>query len=109
MQFLVIGKDGTDEGAADRRAKARPDHIAMGDKLLESGNLWYGAALTGDNGEMIGSAYMVDFKDENELNEWLAIEPYKVGGVWQEIEVLPCITRDPWQFNRPKEFFESRK
>ena len=109
MQFLVIGKDGTDEDAPARRAKARPDHIAMGDKLLASGNLWYGAALTGDEGQMIGSAYMVDFKDENALNEWLAIEPYKVGEVWQDIEILPCNTRDPWQFNRPKEFFESRQ
>jgi hypothetical protein len=28
--------------------------------------------------------------------------------VWQDIEIIKCNTRDPWQFNRPKEFFESR-
>ncbi len=109
MQFLVIGKDGTDADAPNRRAKTRQDHIAMDEQLLECGNLWYGAALTGENGETIGSAYMVDFKDKNELNKWLEKEPYKIGDVWKEIKILPCNTRDPWQFNRPKEFFESRK
>ena len=45
MQYLIIGKDGTDSEAKERRTKARPDHIAMGDKLVASGNLWYAAAL----------------------------------------------------------------
>ncbi len=108
MQFLVLGRDGTDEGAKDRRMKARPDHIAMGDKLFADGNLWYGAAMNDDEGNMIGSIYMVDFESEDALNEWLDVEPYKVGGVWQDIEIIKCNTRDPWQFNRPKEFFESR-
>jgi uncharacterized protein YciI len=109
MQFLVLGYDGTDEGAKERRLKARPDHIAMGDKLNESGNLWYGAALTDDDGGMIGSMYVVDFASEDELHEWLKVEPYKVGGVWVKTEVKKCQTREPWQFNRPKEFFEERQ
>lgn len=92
-----------------RRQAARPRHIANGDKMLEYGSLWYGAALTGDDGEMIGSMYMVDFNDRDALEEWLAAEPYITEGVWQRIEVHPCSTRDPWQFNRPREFFERRK
>lgn len=108
MQFLVLGYDGEDEDAADRRQKARPDHIKLGDKLLKDGNLWYGAALTDDKGKMTGSMYMVDFPDETALNEWLDIEPYKQQGVWQKIEILKCSTRDPWQFNRPQEFFEDK-
>jgi len=109
MQFLVLGYDGTDEGAKDRRVKARPDHIAMGDKLLADGHLWYGAAMNDDDGNMIGSIYMVDFDNEDALNAWLKVEPYKVCGVWQKTEVIKCNTRDPWQFNRPKEFFEERQ
>lgn len=108
MQFLILGYDGNDENAADRRQKARSDHIKLGDKLLEDGNLWYGAALTDDAGNMTGSMYMVDFPDENALNEWLDIEPYKQQGVWQKIEILKCNTRDPWQFNKPQEFFENK-
>ena len=45
MQFLIIGKDGTDEKAKERRLATRPAHIAFGDELLASGNMWYGAAL----------------------------------------------------------------
>lgn len=108
MQFLILGYDGTDENAAARRAAARPDHIAMGDKLLEAGHLWYGAALTGDEGDMIGSMYMVSFPTRSDLDDYLKEEPYVKGDVWQKIEVLPCNTRDPWQFNRPKEFFENQ-
>ncbi len=108
MQFLVLGYDGADEGAMERRMKARIDHVAMGEKLLASGNLWYGAAMNDDGGNMIGSIYMVDFENEDALNAWLEIEPYKVGGVWQDIQIIKCNTRDPWQFNRPKEFFEER-
>lgn len=37
MQFLIIGRDGTDDKAMERRMKARPAHIAMGEKLFEAG------------------------------------------------------------------------
>jgi uncharacterized protein YciI len=109
MQFLVLGFDGSDDAAPARRQKARPRHIERGDELLASGNLWYGAALTGDDGSMVGSMYMVDFGDRSELDAWLETEPYVTGDVWQKVEVHPCSTRDPWQFNRPKEFFENRQ
>lgn len=106
MQFLIIGKDGTDKDAMKRRLAAREDHITMGDNLLASGNLWYGAALLDDEGTMNGSMYMVDFPSEIEFDEWLEKEPYVIGEVWKTIEVLKCNTRDPWQFNRTKEFFD---
>ena len=108
MQFLVLGFDGSDEAAPARRRAARPHHIARGDELRDSGNLWYGAALNDDVGEMIGSMYVVDFADRAALDHWLEAEPYVVGGVWQKVDVIPCSTREPWQFNRPREFFEAR-
>lgn len=109
MQFVVIGLDGTDEKALDRRMAVRKDHIAMGDELVESGNLWYGVALLSDDGTMKGSIYVVDFPSEKELQEWLAIEPYVVGKVWENITIHKSSTRDPWQFNRPKEFYNDKK
>lgn len=108
MQFLIIGLDGTDPEASARREAVRTDHIALGDKLLASGNMWYGAALLDDNGNMKGSMLMMDFPSEKELHEWLAHEPYVTGKVWEKVEILKCKTRDPWQFNRPKEFFENK-
>jgi hypothetical protein len=109
MQFLVIGLDGTDADAPSRRQAVRADHIALGDKLLTSGNMWYGAALLHDDGSMKGSMLMMDFPSEKELNEWLAVEPYKTEKVWEQVYVHKCRTREPWQFNRPREFFEGRQ
>ena len=106
MQFLIIGKDGTDEKAQERRQTARPAHIVLGEKLLASGNLWYGAALLNDAGQMIGSMFVMDFPSEKELQEWLDQEPYVTHGVWKSVEVQKCNVRDPWQFSKPKEFFE---
>ena len=109
MQFLIIGLDGTDEGAMERRQAVRDQHIAMGDELLASGNMWYGAALLYDDGSMKGSALMMSFESEEKLQEWLKVEPYVVGDVWRDLTIHACNTRDPWQFNRPKEWFEAQQ
>jgi len=109
MQFLIIGLDGTDKNAKKRRLAVREDHISLGDELVKSGNVWYGAVLLDDDNNMKGSVFMVDFPSEKELNEWLEREPYVTGGVWKNITIHKCNTRDPWQFNRPKEFFEKRQ
>lgn len=108
MQFLVIGYDGDDDGAPDRRQAARPKHLARGDELVAAGNLWYAAALTNDDGQMIGSMYMVDFPDQSAFDEWFKNEPYVRGDVWKTTTVQTCVTREPWQFNRPREFFDGR-
>lgn len=109
MQFLVIGLDGTDAGAKERRQAARPTHIALGEELLQAGNLWYGAALFDQDGSMNGSMYLVDFPDQAAVQAWLTREPYVTGGVWKTIDIRPANVREPWQFNRPREFFEMRK
>ncbi|HEY1835920.1 MAG TPA: YciI family protein [Candidatus Saccharimonadales bacterium] len=108
MQFLIIGRDGKDDKAMERRLKARPNHISMGEKLRQSGNMRYGTALWDDQNQMIGSALLMDFPSEKELHEWLDVEPYVTGKVWQKVEIQKCNVRDPWQFNRPKEWFGAR-
>lgn len=109
MQFVVIGLDGTDKDAPPRRQKVRQAHIDMGEELRQAGNMWYGAALLHDDGTMKGSMILVDFPTEKELQEWLDKEPYVVGDVWRDITIHKSNTRDPWQFNRPKEWFEARE
>jgi uncharacterized protein YciI len=109
MQFIVIGLDGTDKGAPERRQEVRQQHIDMGEELRQSGNMWYGAALLNDDGTMKGSMILVDFPSEKELQQWLDKEPYIVGNVWREVTIHKSNTRDPWQFNRPKEWFEQRQ
>lgn len=70
--------------------------------------MWYGTAIRDDAEEMIGSALFMDFDSEEKLQEWLDKEPYVVGKVWKKIEIHKCNTREPWQFNRQKEWFEDR-
>ncbi len=67
MQFLVKGLDGTDKEAMNRRLAVRADHIALGDKLLKSGNMWYGAALRDDEGNMKGSVFIMDFPSKKRI------------------------------------------
>ncbi len=102
MQFIVIGRDGTDPEAPARRAAARPAHISMGDRYRAEGKHLLGVALldgdgspmdgsktTGSN-KMVGSVMLVDFPGRAELDAWLAEEPYVIGKVWEQIEVTRC-------------------
>jgi uncharacterized protein YciI len=89
VQFLVCGYDGTDADAGERRQRVRADHIALGDRMVESGTMLFGVALL-DGDRMIGSALVVEFPSRAELDGWLEVEPYVVGGVWQRVEVQPC-------------------
>jgi uncharacterized protein YciI len=108
MQFVVIGMDGMDDKAPDRRQTVRADHIAMGDELLKSGNLLYGAALLHDDGSMKGSIYIMNFENEAQFEDYKNKEPYIAGDVWRDVTVHKSNTRDPWQFNRDKAWFKER-
>lgn len=90
MQFLVMGYDGTDDKALDRRMAAREAHLAGVRKMKEEGKAIFGIALLDDQEKMIGSVMAMDFPSRTELNDWLKIEPYVTGDVWLKIEVLPA-------------------
>lgn len=90
MQFLVMGYDGDDEGALDRRMAVREAHLARADELTEAGNLLYAAAILDDAERMVGSAMVLDFPSRAELDAWLGSEPYATGDVWQRVEVRAC-------------------
>ena len=89
MQFMLIGHDGTDEGALDRRLAAREAHIALGDKLVAEGHMLFGTALLSEDDKMIGSMLVLDYPSQAELDDWLAVEPYMVQGVWEKIAITP--------------------
>ncbi len=108
MQFVIIGLDGTDDKALERRMAVREKHIALGDELVKGGNLWYAAALLHDDGSMKGSVYIVNFSSEKEFQEYMDKEPYVTGDVWRDVRVHKSNTRNPWQFNRDREWFEKR-
>ena len=89
MQFVVIGRDGTDEGALERRMAARESHIAAFKEGLEKGQNVLGGALLNESEGMCGSLMVVEFPDRAALDEWLKADPYVTGHVWQDIEIIP--------------------
>lgn len=90
MQFLVIGYDGEDDEALERRLAVRENHIKLSDNAIKTGEQIFGVAMLDDEGKMKGSAMIVDFPSKAELDEWLKVEPYVTGDVWKKIEVVPC-------------------
>lgn len=89
MQFMLIGYDGTDEGALERRLAVREAHIELGDKFVKEGKMLYGTAILDDSGKMIGSMLVLEFPTRADVDEWLKIEPYVTGKVWERYEILP--------------------
>ena len=90
MQFLVTAYDGIDEGSIERRRSTRDEHLALVTSMFKEGRHLYAAAIMDDNDRMIGSVLIVDFPSRTELDEWLKMEPYVVGNVWDKIEIKPC-------------------
>lgn len=89
MLFIVIGRDGTDEQALDRRMAVREAHLELSTEAIGRGEQIMGGALLTEDGQMKGSVMLVDFPSRKELDEWLQVEPYVTGKVWQDIEVVP--------------------
>ena len=90
MQFMVLGYDGNDDQALERRMAAREAHIARGEELRDAGHMLCGAALLDDDGKMIGSVILCDFASRKDLDQWLESEPYMTSGVWQKVEIKNC-------------------
>ena len=87
MQFLVVATDSTDSDARARRLRTRPEHSALIAKLKDAGNFRVGGHTLDDDGNIIGSAVIVDFATRAELDAYLAMEPYAVQRVWDDIKV----------------------
>lgn len=90
MQFIVSAQDYTDEQALERRLRVREAHLATSNKLKNAGHLLYAAAKLNEEGKMIGSLMVVDFRSRSEVEQWLTTEPYVTGDVWEKIEITPC-------------------
>ena len=95
-QYVVIGWDGHDSEALERRLAARVAHLNGIAPLFADGRMKEGGAILDEAGKMIGSTCIVEFPDRAALDRWLAQDPYVTGNVWQKIEVYPfrCAPRN---------------
>jgi uncharacterized protein YciI len=89
VQFMLLGHDGKDGDALDRRLAVRERHLALGDRLAAEGTLLFAAAILDAKDTMIGSMLILEFPSRAELDAWLEVEPYITGDVWREIEISP--------------------
>jgi uncharacterized protein len=88
MQFIVLGYDGTDEKALERRMAARAAHLKNAERMHQSGRWLYAGAILSEAGTMCGSFIVCDYPSRQALEEeWLNSEPYMVGNVWQRVEI----------------------
>lgn len=87
MQFVITAYDGTDPEAATRRSVARPAHLERAAEAKSAGHFIAGGAILNDSGDMIGSTLYVEFESRNQLEQWIAGDPYVTGGVWKEISI----------------------
>ncbi len=85
MQFLIRAYDG--EGMLEKRMEVRPRHLEGMQKL--SDHIISAGGLLDEEGKMKGSALIMDFESREELDAYIAQEPYVLENVWERIEIEP--------------------
>lgn len=90
MQFLLVAYDATDDDALNRRMAARDAHLKMVEENKKKGHAKFGAALLDEDGKMVGSMMVLDYPDQDALEDWLEEEPYILQKVWDDISITEC-------------------
>ena len=73
-------------GAADLRARIRPEHKAYLAAVAE--RIAFAGPLLGDDGHaMVGSLLVIDFADREAALAWLRDEPFTRAGVYASTQV----------------------
>ena len=83
----------------DKRLDARPQHLARLEALAKANRLIVAGPMPKDPADLsqgfLGSTIIVDFANREELDAWLADEPYLAAGVYKSIDVKPFIKALP--------------
>lgn len=83
IQYVITAYDG--KGMLGKRMEVRPRHLEgmaeMGDRIVCAGG------LLDEEGKMKGSVIVAKFENREELDAYLAREPYVTEHVWEKIEI----------------------
>lgn len=90
MQFVIVGLDGDEPEALNRRMAARDSHIAYSEMAAKTGEQIIAAATLNQEGNMNGSVMIVEFEDLDAVKAWLDKEAYVTGKVWKNVQIMPC-------------------
>ena len=80
---MIKALDGKDKLA--KRMEVRPRHLEGMEKLRS--HIICAGGLLDDEGKMKGSVLILDFASRDELDCYLAAEPYVVEQVWEKVEI----------------------
>ena len=83
MQFMIKVLDG--ENILAKRMEVRPRHLDGIEKLRS--HIICAGGLLDNEGKMKGSVLILDFPSRDDLDSYLASEPYVVEQVWEKIEI----------------------
>lgn len=83
MQFMIKAMDG--ENKLAKRMEVRPRHLKGMEKLRS--HIICAGGLLDNEGKMKGSVLILDFPSRDDLDSYLASEPYVVEQVWAKIEI----------------------
>ena len=85
MQFMIKAYDG--EGKFEKRMEVRSRHLEGMKQLSE--HIICAGGLLDDEGKAKGSVLIMDFESREELENYIAHEPYASEKIWEKIEVEP--------------------
>ncbi len=83
MQFIIRAYDG--ENMLDKRLAVRPQHLENMSKV--DGKVICAGGLLDEDGKLKGSALVMEFDSRENLEKYLASEPYIIEHVWERVEV----------------------
>ena len=83
VQFVIRAYDG--KGMLGKRMEVRPRHLEGMERIRQ--HVVCAGGLLDDEGKIKGSMLVMEFENREQLDEYLAHEPYVVEHVWDKIEV----------------------
>lgn len=83
MQFVIKAYDG--KGMLAKRMEVRPRHLESINSIKD--HVICAGGLLDDEGKMKGSVLIMEFADRQELDQYLANEPYMQEHVWETLEI----------------------
>lgn len=90
--FLILGLDGNQETQTKRAELSEPHCDALRDLQREGRLHTVGPLKASESSEqLVGSVIIADFENQQAAEEWFDIEPYNVGGVYEDIKIIPFV------------------
>ncbi len=85
MQFVVNAHDG--KNMLEKRMEVRPRHLENMTRNKE--HVICAGGILDEAGKPIGSVLVLDFESRDQLDAYLAGEPYIIEKVWEDVKVEP--------------------